>query len=67
MRLKRQQVIERLIAGEVLHDDGTMAKFEDGDLCNVFTFWWLRENNLISQKEEYIKPSGNTLNWCWKK
>ena len=67
MRLNRQQVIERLKAGEVLKDDGINSYFEDGGHCNINTFWWLRDNNLISQKEEYMKPSGNTLNWHWNK
>lgn len=48
MRLTRQQVMDRLKAGEELVDDGTMVKFKDGGHCNVFTFWWLRDKGLIT-------------------
>lgn len=65
MRLNRQQVIERLKAGEELSDDGVMAKFKDGGQCNVFTFWWLRDRDLI-----IYRPAGHSKHpcyWYWNK
>lgn len=60
MRLTKQQVIDRLKSGEVLIDDGAMAKFKDGGQCNVFTFWRLRDDGHITSND-----NSYPMKWRW--
>lgn len=60
MRLTKEQVIARLRAGENLIDNGAMVKFKDGGHCNVFTFWRLRDDGLITAKDK-LYP----VTWRW--
>ncbi len=65
MRITRQQVIDRLKDGEELYDDGFMVKVKDGGHCNVFTFWWLRDRNLIIFRR--IGQANRPCYWYWNK
>ena len=48
MRLNRQQVIERLKAGEKLEESGNTMVFSNGDSCTGATEIYLRENGLVN-------------------
>jgi hypothetical protein len=68
MRLTRAQVIDKLKAEKELFDNGRSARFVepgglDGGLCNIFTFWWLRDKGLIISR-----PAGHAeypRYWRW--
>jgi len=47
MMLNRQQVIERLKAGDILHESGNTMMFKNGDFCTAATDIYLREKNLV--------------------
>ncbi len=45
--LNRKQVIERLKAGEKLHESGNTMVFPDDKSCSGWTHIWLLENNIV--------------------
>jgi len=45
--LNRLQVIERLKAGEKMHEEGNTMMFKNGDFCTAATDIYLRDNGLV--------------------
>jgi hypothetical protein len=65
MRLTKEQVIARLKAGEPLLDDKVQARFQDGGLCNVFTYWKLRDAGDIKPIYPDVPEPGVYRKWYW--
>ena len=65
MRLTKEQVIKRLKAGEPLVDNRIHVRFPNGDLCNIFAYWNLRDAGDI--KPIYPDPpvDGVYRKWYW--